>query len=77
MYIYSEITSCSSTTINSHILRMYTIVGSIGVSRAGGQPWLCTGTSDIVQPDLSSSGTKPAEKYVYLFKCPASASFFL
>ena len=30
--IYSEITSCSSTTVNSHILKMITIVGSIGVS---------------------------------------------
>ena len=61
--IYSEITSCSSTTINSHILRMITIVGSIGVSWARGQSWFRTRTSDIVQPDLSSSGTKPAEHY--------------
>ena len=66
MYIYSEITSCSSTTINSHILRMYTIVGSIGVSWARGQPWLRTRTSDIVQPDLSGSGTKSAEQYVFV-----------
>ena len=68
-FIYNVITSCSSTTINSHIFRMYTIVGSIGVSWARGQSWFRTSTPDIVQPDSSGSGTKAAEQYsIYVLK---------
>ena len=50
-----------STAVYSHILRMETVVNSIWASSAGGQPWFCTRTADIVQPDCSSSSSKPVE----------------
>ena len=54
--------TCASATVNSHILRMETVFISKWVSWAGGQPWFCTNTIDIVQPGSSSSRPKPAEQ---------------
>ena len=54
--------TCTSATVNSHILRMDTVVRSIWVSWAGGQTWFRTKAVDIVQPDWSACGPKPAEQ---------------
>ena len=51
-----------SATVNSHILRMETVVRTKWVSWAGGQPWFCTNAIDIVQPDSSTCRPKPAEQ---------------
>ena len=54
--------TCTSATVNSHILRMDTVVRSIWVSWAGGQPWFCTNAIDIVQPDSSTCRPKPTKQ---------------
>ena len=62
LYTAATTTWTGSATVNSHILRMETVVRSIWVSWAGGQPWFRTKAVDIVQPDWSACGPKPAEQ---------------
>ena len=66
----------ASATVNSHILRMATVVNSIWVSWAGGQPWFCTNAIDIVQPDCSTCRPKPTKQKLFHWTRHNTATYF-